>query len=109
MNINCHNLEQIHEKLSLATTDDNEEDILKQIENDFDCIISAIDTRIEIEVFEKETKRKIKDFENSAKLLPLAKKLDTLLTKTESQMTMLRTNQLKSWKQSENIQNMIEN
>ena len=95
LNINCNNLEQIHEKLSLVTTDDNKEEILRQIENDFDCIISAIDIRIELEVFERETKRKIKDFETSSKLLPLAKTLNTLLSKTESQMTMLRTNQLK--------------
>ena len=95
LNINCQNLEQIQDKLSLATTDDNEEDILKQIGNDFDCIISAIDIRIELEVFEKETKRKIKDLQTSAKLLPLAKKLEKLLSKTDSQMTMLRTNQLK--------------
>ena len=59
LNINCQNLEQIQDKLSFATTDDNGEDILKQIGNDFDCIISAIDIRIELEVFEKETKRKI--------------------------------------------------
>ena len=95
LNINCHNLEQIHEKLSLATTNDNEEEILKQIENDFDCIISAIDIRIELEVFDKETKYKIKDLETSAKILPLAKKLDNLLSKSESQMKVLRTNQLK--------------
>ena len=74
LNINCHNLEQIHEKLSLVTTEDNEEEILKQIENDFDCIISAIDIRIELEVFHKETKYMIKDLETSAKNVPSAKK-----------------------------------
>ena len=42
---------------------------------DFVCIISAIDTRIELEVMQKETKFKIKDFENSAKILPLTKSL----------------------------------
>ena len=48
------------------------------------CIISAIDTRIELEVMQKETKFKIKDFENSAKISPLTKKLDILLSKAES-------------------------
>ena len=42
----------------------------------------------------KETKDKIKDLKTSAKILPLAKKLDTLLSKTESQMTILRRNQV---------------
>ena len=103
LNINCNNLEQIHEKLSLAKTDDNEEEILEEIENDFDCIISAIDIRIELEVFDKETKYKIKDLETSAKILPLAKKLDNLLSKSESQIKVLRTTNLNLWKQSENI------
>ena len=95
LNINSNDLEQIHEKLSLATTKDNEEEILTQIENDFDCIIMATDIRIELEVFEKETKDKIKDLKTSAKISPLAKKLDTLVSKTESQMTILRRNQIK--------------
>ena len=95
LNIKSNDLEQIHEKLSLASTKDNEEEILTQIENDFDCIIMAIDIKIELEVFEKETKDKIKDLKTSAKILPLAQKLDTLLSKTESQMTILRRNQIK--------------
>ena len=63
-----HDLEEIHEKLSLIATKENEDEILEQIEIDFDCITSAIDIRIEIEVIEKETKFKIKDLETSAKL-----------------------------------------
>ena len=94
LNINSHDLEEIHEKLSLIATKENEDEILEQIEIDFDCIISAIDTRIELEVIEKETKLKIKDLETSAKL-PLTKKLDTLISKAESQMTILRRNQIK--------------
>ena len=91
---NSHDLEEIHEKLSLIATKENEDEILEQIEIDFDCIISAIDIRIELEVIEKETKFKIKDLETSAKL-PLTKKLDTLISKAESQMTILRRNQIK--------------
>ena len=49
-NVNSHDLEEIHEKLSLTETQENEEEILEQIEIDFDCIISAIDIRIELEV-----------------------------------------------------------
>ena len=56
LNINSNDLEQIHEKLSLATTKDNEEEILTQIENDFDCIIMAIDIRIELEVSKRKQK-----------------------------------------------------
>ena len=70
-------------------------EILEQIEIDFGCIISAIDTRIELEVIQKETQFKIKDLENSAKILPLTKKLDILLSKAESQMTILIRNQIK--------------
>ena len=95
LNINCHNLEQIHKKLSLVATDDNEEEILKQIENDFECIISAIDIRIELEAFDKETKYKIKDLETSAKNITISQKLDYILLKSESQIKVLRTNQLK--------------
>ena len=94
LNRNSHDLEEIHEKLSLIATKENEDEILEQIEIDFDCIISAIDIRIELEVIEKETKFKIKDLETSAKL-PLNKKLDTLISKAESQMTILRRNQIK--------------
>ena len=60
----------------------------------FDCIISAIDIRIELEVIEKETKFKIKDLETSAKL-PLTNKPDILISKAESQMTILRRNPIK--------------
>ena len=94
LNINSHDLEEIHEKLSLIATKENEEEILEQIEIDFDCIISAIDIRIELEVIEKETKFKIKDLETSAKL-PLTNKLDTLISKAESQITILRRNPIK--------------
>ena len=94
LNRNSHDLEEIHEKLSLIATKENEDEILEQIEIDFDCIISAIDIRIELEVIEKETKFKIKDLETSAKL-PLTKKLDTLISKAESQMAILRRNQTK--------------
>ena len=48
LNINSHDLEEIHEKLSLIATKENEDEILEQIEIDFDCIISAIDIRIEL-------------------------------------------------------------
>ena len=94
LNRSSHDLEEIHEKLSLIATKENEDEILEQIEIDFDCIISAIDIRIELEVIEKETKFKIKDLETSAKL-PLTKKLDTLISKAESQMAILRRNQTK--------------
>ena len=94
LNRNCHDLEELHEKLSLIATKENEDEILEQIEIDFDCIISAIDIRIELEVIEKETKFKIKDLGTSAKL-PLTKKLDTLISKAESQMAILRRNQTK--------------
>ena len=94
LNRNSHDLEEIHEKLSLIATKENEDEILEQIEIDFDSIISAIDIRIELEVIEKETKFKIKDLETSAKL-PLTKKLDTLISKAESQMAILRRNQTK--------------
>ena len=67
LNINSHDLKEIHEKLSLIGTKENEDEILEQIEIDFNSIISAIDTRIELEVIEKETKLKIKDLETSAK------------------------------------------
>ena len=73
LNINSHDLEEINEKLSLIATKENEDEILEQIEIDFDCIISAIDIRIELEVIEKEKIFKIKDLETSAKL-PLTKK-----------------------------------
>ena len=49
--MNIDNLEQIHEKLSLAASKDTEEEIMAQIEKDFNCIISAIDIRFELEVF----------------------------------------------------------
>ena len=94
LNRNSHDLEEIHEKLSLIATKENEDEILEQKEIDFDCIISAIDIRIELEVIEKETKFKIKDLETSAKL-PLTKKLDTLISKAESQIAILRRNQTK--------------
>ena len=97
LNRNSHDLEEIHEKLSLIATKENEDEILEQIEIDFDCIISAIDIRIELEVIEKETKFKIKDLETSAKL-PLTKKLDTLISKAESHMAILRRNQTKIMK-----------
>ena len=77
LNRNSHELEEIHEKLSLIATKENEDEILEQIEIDFDCIISAIDIRIELEVIEKETKFNI----------------NTLLSKAESQMAILRRNQ----------------
>ena len=79
LNRNSHDLEEIHEKLSLIATKENEDEILEQIEIDFDCIISAIDIRIELEVIEKETKFNI----------------NTLLSKAESQMAILRRNQTK--------------
>ena len=60
LNINSNDLEQIHEKLSLATTKDNEEEILTQIENDFDCIIMAIDIRIELEVSKRKQKIRLR-------------------------------------------------
>ena len=94
LNRNSHDLEKIHEKLSLIATEENEDEILEQIEIDFDCIISALDIRIELKVIEKETKFKIKDLETSAKL-PLTKKLDTLISKAELQMAILRRNQTK--------------
>ena len=97
LNRNSHDLEEIHEKLSLIATKENEDEILEQIEIDFDCIISAIDIRIELEVIEKEAKFKIKDLETSAKL-PLTKKLDTLISKAESQMAIIRRNQTKIMK-----------
>ena len=71
-------------KLSLTAIKKNEKEILEQIEIDFVCIILAIDTRIEREVMQKETKCMIKDLENSAKILPLTKTLDILLSKAES-------------------------
>ena len=92
---NSHDLEKINEKLSLKATKENEKEILEQIEIDFVCIISAIDTRIELEVIQKETKFKIKDLENSTKILTLTNKLDILLSKAESQMTILESNQIK--------------
>ena len=45
LNVNSHDLEDIHEKLPLTATKENKEEILEQIEIDFDCIISAIDIR----------------------------------------------------------------
>ena len=95
LNVNRHDLEEIHEKLSLTATKENEEEILEQIEIDFDCIISTIDIRIELEVMEKEAKFNIKDLETSAKLFSSTKNLDTLLSKAELQMTILRRNQIK--------------
>ena len=47
------------EKLSLAADKDNEEDILNQIEIDFDCLNLAYDIQIELEVLAKETQRNI--------------------------------------------------
>ena len=94
LNRHSHDIEEILEKLSLIATKQNEDEILEQIEIDFDCIISAIDIRIELEVIEKEAKFKIKDLETKAKL-PLTKKLDTLISKAESQMAILRRNQTK--------------
>ena len=44
---------------------------------------------------EKEAKFKIKDVETSAKLLSTTKILDTLLSKAESQMTILKRNHIK--------------
>ena len=44
---------------------------------------------------EKEAKFKIKDVETSATLLSSTKNLDTCLSKAESQMTILRKNQIK--------------
>ena len=49
--MNSDNLEQTHEKLSLTATKDTEEEILAQIEKDFNCNLSAIDIIIELEVF----------------------------------------------------------
>ena len=95
LTVNSHDLEEIHEKLSLTATKENEEEILEQIEIDFDCIISAIDIRIELEVMEKEAKFNIKDLETSAKLLSSTKNLDILLSQAELQMTILRRNQIK--------------
>ena len=60
LKINSDNLELAHEKISLASTKDNEKDILMQIENDFDVLNSAIDVRMELEDCEKETQDKIK-------------------------------------------------
>ena len=94
LNINSHDLEDIHEKLSLIATKENEGEILEQMEIDFDRIISAIDIRIELKAIEKETKFEIKDLETSAKL-PLTKKTETFISKAESQMTILRRNQIK--------------
>ena len=53
LNINNHDLEEINEKLSLIATTENEDENLEQKEIDFECIISAIDIRIELEVIEK--------------------------------------------------------
>ena len=36
LNVNSHDLEEIHEKLSLTATKENEEEILEQIEIDFE-------------------------------------------------------------------------
>ena len=50
-------LEETLEKLSLTAEKDNEEDILNQIEIDFDCLNLAYD--IQIELLAKETQRNI--------------------------------------------------
>ena len=52
--------------MSLATTKENEAEILAQIENDYDCISAEIDTSIDLDVFETETKCKNKDLETLA-------------------------------------------
>ena len=95
LKINSDNLELTHEKISLASTKDNEKDILMQIENDFDVLNSAIDVRMELEDFEKENEDKITEFNISAKLSVLSKGMKTLLLVTEVQMKMVCTNQIR--------------
>ena len=95
LKINSDNLELTHEKISLASTKDNEEDILMQIENDFDVLNLAIDIRMELEDCEKETHNKIKEFNISAKLSALSKGMNTLLLATEAQMKTVCTNPLR--------------
>ena len=84
LNINSHELEEKHENLSLVATKENEDEILEQLEIYFDRIILAIDIRIELKLIGKETTFKNKDLETSAKILPLTKILDPLLSKAES-------------------------
>ena len=93
--INSDNLELTHEKISLASTKDNEKDILMQIENDFDVLNLAIDVRMELEDCKKEAQDKIKEFNISAKLSALSKGMNTLLLATEAQMKTVCTNQFR--------------
>lgn len=55
LNLNVNKLEETHESLSLATEKYNEEQILSQIEKDFECLDSAYDIRIKLECIEKVT------------------------------------------------------
>ena len=79
-------LEETLEKLSLAAEKDNEEDILNQIEIDFDCLDLAYDIRIELEVLAKETQRNI----NTS---TIQDRFDRLLNQTQAQLQILRQNQ----------------
>ena len=79
----------------MASTKDNEKDILMHIENDFDILNSAIDVRMELEDCEKGTQDKIKEFNISAKLSALSKGMNTILLATEAQIKTVCTHQLR--------------
>ena len=79
-------LEETLESLSLAAGKDNEEDILNQIEIDFDCLNLAYDIQIELEVLAKETQRNI----NTS---TIQDRFDRLLEQTQAQLQILKQNQ----------------
>ena len=79
-------LEETLEKLSLEAGKDDEEDILHQIEIDFDCLNLAYDIRIELEVLAKETQRNI----NTS---TIQDRFDRLLEQTQAQLHILKQNQ----------------
>ena len=65
---------------------DSEEDILNQIEIDFDCLNLAYDVQIELEVLAKETQRNI----NTS---TIQDRFDRLLEQTQVQLQILKQNQ----------------
>ena len=79
-------LEETLEQLSLAACKDNEEDILNQIEMDFDCLNLAYDIRIELEVLAKQTQRDIN-------MSTIQGRFDRLLEQTQAQLQILQENQ----------------
>ena len=93
LKLSSDNLEDTHEKLSLTATKDKEDEILNQIEMDFDCLILALDIRIE--VLENQTLDMVKHLEKSSKSSLIVDKFDKLPEHTETQMQLLQTHQRK--------------